>query len=67
MRLFEAILLVCVLLAFVRLIIPHLREMRWISYITPITLIIAIIQVLVEGSRWQMIPAYTLTAVVSII
>lgn len=30
-------------------------------YSAPIALLIAVAQVLVEGARWQMIPAYVLT------
>jgi predicted dienelactone hydrolase len=63
MRLFETILLLADLLAFVRLIIPRLRSTRWTGYVAPIPLLTAIVQVLVEGSRWQMVPAYALTAI----
>jgi len=45
------------------LAIARLRTMRWMGLAAAITALIAVIQVLVEGPRWQMFPAYTLTAV----
>ncbi|MEO8120380.1 MAG: hypothetical protein ABI606_13815, partial [Rhodoferax sp.] len=37
------------------------RAMRWMRYAAPVALLIAIAQGLLEGARWQMIPAYGLT------
>jgi hypothetical protein len=37
------------------------RAVRWMRHSAPVALPMAVAQVLVEGARWQMIPAYVLT------
>ncbi|HEX3047259.1 MAG TPA: hypothetical protein VHY08_21070, partial [Bacillota bacterium] len=61
MRLVESLLLLANLLTFLGFMFSRPRFMRWLRYSAPITLLIAITQVAVEGWRWQMVPAYTLT------
>jgi predicted dienelactone hydrolase len=61
MRPIEILLLVANLLTFFVLVIPPLRAVRWMGYAAVISLLIAGMQVLVEGYRWQMIPAYALS------
>jgi len=63
MRPIETLLLIANLLTFLVLAIPPLHSMFWTSYLAPIALLIAIAQVLVEETRWQMIPAYVLVIV----
>ncbi len=63
MRPFEILLLLANLLTFFVLAIPQLRAVRWTGYVAVLALLIAGAQVLVEGFRWQMIPAYVLSAV----
>jgi predicted dienelactone hydrolase len=63
MRSIEALLLLANLLTFVALTVSlprALRWMRWLRYSAPIALPMAVAQVLIEGARWQMIPAYGL-------
>lgn len=60
MRPFEILLLLAISLAFLKLIFPPLRRMYQSGYIAFTPLLITIIQILVEGQRWQMMPAYTL-------
>ena len=60
MRAFETLLSFANFLAILSLIFPQLHASRWIGYISPITILIAITQIIVEGPRWQMIPAYIL-------
>ena len=57
MRPIEALLLLANLLAFVAMTVP----LPWMRHAALVAIILAIAQVLVEGSRWQMIPAYALT------
>ena len=57
MRPIEALLLLANLLAFVAMTVP----LPWMRHAALGAIILAIAQVLVEGSRWQMIPAYALT------
>src|SRR6266498_289495 len=61
MRPIEILLVVANLLTFFVLVIPPLRAVRWMGYAALISLLIAGMQVLVEGYRWQMIAAYALS------
>ena len=60
MRPLETLLSLANLLAFLVLAIPLPRVVPWMRHLAPIALAIAIAQVLVEGPRWQMVPAYAL-------
>ena len=61
MRLFEILLVVANFLACVVFAVPQLRAIRWTGYVVFIALALVVVQILVEGSRWQMVPAYVLT------
>lgn len=61
MRPLEILVVVANLLTFFVFAVPQLRARRWTGYAAFLTLALAVIQVLVEGTRWQMIPAYLLT------
>ncbi len=61
MRPGEILLVVANFLTFVVFAVPRLRAIRWTGYVVLITLALAVVQVLVEGPRWQMVPAYVLT------
>lgn len=61
MRTIEIILLVANLLSLLSLAIPLPLTMRWMHYLIPITVIIFIVQIIVEGSRWQLMFLYALT------
>jgi predicted dienelactone hydrolase len=63
MRPFEIPLSIANLLTFGALVIPQLRAVNWMGYLALITILIAGIQLLVEGPRWQMLPAYALSAI----
>lgn len=63
MRPFEILLSLTHLLTFCIWAIPRFHYNRWMGYIAPVTVLIAVIQVFVEGPRWQMIPAYTLAII----
>jgi predicted dienelactone hydrolase len=60
MRPIESVLLLANLLAFFVLAVRLPRAVRWLRHLAPIALPIAGAQVLVEGPRWQMVPAYAL-------
>jgi hypothetical protein len=60
MRPIEILLSLANLLALLVLAVPRLRAVPWVRHLAPIALAIAIAQVLVEGPRWQMLPAYAL-------
>ena len=61
MRPIEALLLLANLLALAGLALPLSRALPWLRHAAPIALLTAGAQVLMEGSRWQMTPAYALT------
>jgi len=61
MRPFETLLLLANLLTLFLLAVPLPRAVRWMRHSAPIALLIAVAQVLMEGPRWQMVPAYALT------
>src|SRR5215208_524785 len=60
MRLLETLLSLANLLTFLVLVVPLPRAASWMRHLAPMALAIAIAQVLVEGPRWQMVPAYAL-------
>lgn len=60
MRRLEFLLTLANLLTFCILAIPWLQAIHWMGYLALITVLIAGIQILVEGRRWQMVPAYAL-------
>ena len=61
MRPIETLLLLANLLTFFVLAVPRLHAVRWTGALVPIALLIAVVQVLVEGRRGQLVPAYALT------
>lgn len=63
MRPIETLLILVNLLTFVVLALPLRGDLHWMRYAALLALLIAVVQVLVEGPRWQMFPAYGLTIV----
>ena len=63
MRAIETLLLLTNLLTFCVLALPLLRGIFWLRYWVLIAVLIAVVQVLLEGARWQMFPAYALTGI----
>lgn len=61
MRPVEIVLLIANFLAFLVVAMPRLYATRWMGGIVLLALALAVIQVLMEGPRWQMVPAYGLT------
>lgn len=61
MRPIEILLSVANLLTFFVLAFPRLHAVCWTGYVALIALLLAIAQLLIEGPRWQMVPAYVLT------
>jgi predicted dienelactone hydrolase len=60
MRLFEVLLSLANLLAFFSLAFRLPRAVRWMRHTAPAALPVAGTQALLEGPRWQMLPAYGL-------
>ena len=49
------------LLAFAGLVLPLPRALRWLRQSAPVALLAAGAQIMAEGPRWQLVPAYALT------
>ena len=62
MRTLETLLLLADLLALCVLSAPRLRAVRWLRDMPAIASAVAAAQILLEGPRWQMTPAYALAA-----
>lgn len=60
MRTLETVLIVANIGAFVVLVAPLRGRARWLRYTAVIPLLVIGTHLLVEGPRWQMIPAYAL-------
>ena len=63
MRLFEILLLLFNLVTLLLLNLPFRPRPGWFKFLPAITLGAALLHLLVEQARWQMAPAYLLTAV----
>lgn len=63
MRPIEAILSGGIILSLLCLIFQLPSSLQWLCYVVPLTLLIAGMQILVEGARWQMVPAYSLSII----
>jgi len=61
MRLLETVLLLANGLTFFGLAIRRVRASRVLRFVAPIAVLVAGAQILIEGPRWQMMPAYALT------
>ena len=61
MRPFETWLLAALSLALLILSVPHWRRTRWPRMSAVVALLIGAAQILAEGPRWQLLPAYALT------
>jgi predicted dienelactone hydrolase len=66
-RLLECALLLADVLAFLVVAIPVISTGRWMRYLPALALVIAFAQLLVEGSRWQMLLAYVLAVTFAIL
>jgi hypothetical protein len=62
MRRLETLLLAWDLVTFVVIVVPLRPRWRWVRQVALAALPLAIVQALVEGPRWQMVPAYALSA-----
>ncbi len=63
MRILEILLSIANLLTFCTLTVEPLGAVRWTEYAAPAGLVIAIMQIAKEGSRWQMLPSYALSII----
>jgi predicted dienelactone hydrolase len=62
MRLFEILTLVTLLPALLSYFVPRPKRPRWIAYLPGLAVASVLLHVVFEGYRWQMVPAYGMTA-----
>lgn len=67
MRPFEALLLLAIALSFLSLVIPTLRARRRSGFVAAVAIMLAITQNAIEGSRWQLVPAYAFLGSLSLL
>ena len=60
MRPLEVLLVAANVVAFLLLMVPLPGRARWLRHAAPIALLVMGAQLLVEGPRWQLVPAYAL-------
>ena len=53
--------------ALLTLIVPRLRVSRWTCNLGPLATAIAVAQAILEGPRWQMVPAYVVSGLLLIV
>jgi formylglycine-generating enzyme required for sulfatase activity len=63
MQSLEILALTTMLLALLSLILPRSWRSRWTIYLPGAAVVLILIHLLLEGPRWQMVPAYVLAAV----
>lgn len=61
MRILEILLLATLLPGVAFLFLPARRRPRWRHYLPILGLVLIVLHLVVEGYRWQMVPAYALT------
>lgn len=63
MRPFEVALAFALVLSLVVLAVPRLHAVRWTGGVILVTVALAVVQALIEGSRWQLMPAYAVLTI----
>lgn len=61
MRPIETLMVLANALTLFALAVPLPHALHWMRHLAPVVLLIAAAQLLIEGQRWQMVPAYALT------
>ena len=64
MRPIEALILLAILFSLLAYLFPINRRPRWISLLPALAALLVVIHLVVEGYRWQMVPAYALAAAI---
>jgi predicted dienelactone hydrolase len=62
MRIFEILTMASLLLTFIGYLLPRSKRPRWMAFLPGLALLLVLLHLITEGCRWQMVPAYALTA-----
>jgi predicted dienelactone hydrolase len=63
MRPVEALILLAILFSLLAYLVPTRRWPRWLFLLPAVAALLVVIHLVVEGYRWQMVPAYALAAI----
>jgi predicted dienelactone hydrolase len=63
MRLIEGLILLAILFSLLAFFVPKGRRPRWLLLLPVLVALLVVIHLVVEGYRWQMVPAYALAAI----
>ena len=61
MRILEALILIILLLSMARYLLPPQRRPRWMDWLPVLALVLVCFQLVLDGYRWVMVPAYLLS------
>jgi len=61
MRLFETLTLIPLLLSLLSFFVPRGKRPRWVAFLPSLAVLLVLAHLVLEGYRWQMVPAYALT------
>lgn len=62
MRPIEVLILLAILFSLLANLIPKSRRPRWLSLLPALAALLVVFHLVIEGYRWQMVPAYALAA-----
>jgi predicted dienelactone hydrolase len=62
MRILEILTCATLLLTFISFFVPRGKKPRWVAFLPSLIVLLVLAHLVLEGYRWQMIPAYALTA-----
>ena len=61
MRILEILTLATLLLTYLGFFVPEGKRPRWMAFLPSLAVVLALTHLILEGYRWQMVPAYALT------
>ena len=61
MRLFEILTLITLLLSLLSFFVSRGKRPRWMAFLPSLAVLLVLAHLVLEGYRWQMVPAYALT------
>ena len=62
MRILEILTLATLLMTFIGVFVPRSKRPRWMAFLPGLAVLLVLVHLVLEGYRWQMVPAYGLTA-----
>jgi predicted dienelactone hydrolase len=61
MRILEILTCATLLLTFIGFFVPRGKKPRWVAFLPSLIVLLVLAHLVLEGYRWQMVPAYALT------